>query len=287
MSPAKSQAFGRTHHLLLSAYARRWREIYLAMFTVYLDDSGTDPNQQIANASALIIPAARLNLLESEWKRLKAKYRFSEFHTAVMVARNPKSDFANLKDREHENLFRHVLEICMKYGIFSISFTIKKSDYDEVVPCELRQYMGKHHYTWAVKRVLAHLLNWQKKHPNCPLEYVFSWMGEKRKNPRRAEIEDAVDQAEADSPGKFSNWSFRRPIEIPGLQCVDLMAWSTYQYGLFAYNKGESLHPFASVAWKTFMKHNGGRWGYFTWITRDNLERWVDKAIELRRKVKQ
>jgi hypothetical protein len=112
-------------------------------------------------------------------------------------------------------------------------------------------------------------------------------MGEKRKNPRRAEIEDVMDQAEVDSPGNFSNWSFRRSIEIPGLQCVDLIAWSTYQYGLFAYNKAESLHPFASVAWKDFKKHNGGRWGYFIWITRDNLKRWVDKEIELRRKVKQ
>jgi hypothetical protein len=34
------------------------------MITTYLDDSGTDPNQRVANANALIIPAARLNLLE-------------------------------------------------------------------------------------------------------------------------------------------------------------------------------------------------------------------------------
>jgi hypothetical protein len=36
-----------------------------AVFTVYLDDSGIDPNQKIANATALIIPTAQIVKLDS------------------------------------------------------------------------------------------------------------------------------------------------------------------------------------------------------------------------------
>jgi hypothetical protein len=70
LSLYKSQ--GRTHHKLVS-YWGAWNKVYLAMFTAYVDDSGTDPNQAVAIASAWIIPGRQIIRLEKEWDTLKKK----------------------------------------------------------------------------------------------------------------------------------------------------------------------------------------------------------------------
>ena len=48
------------HHMLVSVLGKEWRKAFVVAFTVYLDDSGTDPSQKVANATALIIPASRI-----------------------------------------------------------------------------------------------------------------------------------------------------------------------------------------------------------------------------------
>jgi len=53
--------------MLVSARGTRWKKVHLAMFTVYVDDSGTDPNQAVAIASAWVIPGPQIIRLESEW----------------------------------------------------------------------------------------------------------------------------------------------------------------------------------------------------------------------------
>jgi len=129
------------------------------MFTLYIDDSGTDPNQHVAIATALIIPAAQIIRLEREWDTLKQKHGFTEFHTSVFVARNYKSEFANWTEDQQERLFSRVRQISKKYGVRAVSIAVNKKDYDEVVPAELRSYFGKHHYSWAVRQLLANLAN--------------------------------------------------------------------------------------------------------------------------------
>jgi hypothetical protein len=280
---SQSAIVGRTHHMLVSCYGSRWRDVHLAMFTAYIDDSGSDPKQAVANATTLIIPAARIVALEREWEGLKLKEGFSEFHTSPFVARNPKSDFANWDTAKHERVFRRVRDICKKYTVQAMSFTVYKKDYDEIVPKSFREDCGTFHYTWAIRQLLSHTEQWRRQHQAPPLEYVFSWMGEKRKNPRRREIEDVMDQAEESAKetghsGAYEHWSFRRAGDIPGLQCVDALAWCVYQYGLLAYcNKAMSDE--ALEAWNDFTKCKGGKWGFDVTITRKALKEWVDKEM--------
>jgi Protein of unknown function (DUF3800) len=254
------------------------------MFTAYVDDSGTDPQQQVANATVLIIPAARIIALESEWNRLREKEQFSYWHTSDFVARNRKSEFANWDDVKHERVFRRVRQICKKYCVQPMSFSVYKKDYDEIILPRL-PYADKYHYTWAIRSLLSHVEQWRafKKVPD-PLEYVFSWMGEKRRNARRQEIEDVMDQSEEESrkkgiPGEFEHWTFRRAQEVPGLQCVDAIAWSVYQYGLLAFCK-TPLGDDARVAWDDFGKYLGGNWGFDATVTRESLSKWVEAEIK-------
>jgi Protein of unknown function (DUF3800) len=253
------------------------------MFTAYIDDSGSDPNQAVANATVLIIPAARIIALEREWNTLKAKEGFSEFHTSEFIARNPKSDFANWTDQKQEQVFRRVRDISKKYTVQAMSFTVYKKDYDEVVPESYRRDCGSFHYTWAIRQMLSHTEQWRRKYETPPLEYVFSWMGEKRKNPRRQEIEDVMDQAEESAKetghaGAYAHWSFRPATDVPGLQCVDALAWCVYQYGLLVYCQ-KPMNNKALIAWEDFTKYMGGRWGFDVTITRKSLKEWVDKEM--------
>jgi len=175
-----------------------------------------------------------------------------------------------------------VREICKKYGLQKISFSVNKQDYDEIVPESFRKDSGWYHYTWAIRHILAHTAQWHiGQGINHPLEYVFDWMGEKRKNPRRKEIEDVMDQAEEDAAAKgradeYEHWSFRRRAEVPGLQCVEALAWTVYQYGLLAFYK-KPLTRDAQIAWNDFGKDVGGPWGFDVTVARENLKKWIGK----------
>ena len=48
----------------MSAYGGKWKEVTPVVFTVYVDDSGTSPDQKLAVASALIVPAIRIPRIE-------------------------------------------------------------------------------------------------------------------------------------------------------------------------------------------------------------------------------
>lgn len=252
----------------------------VAFFHAYIDDSGTDPSQQVANATVLIVPSARIPALESEWNRLKAKEGFSYWHTAEFSARNPKSEFAAWSDVKHQRVFRKVRAICKKFCVQSMSFSVCKKDYDEVV-LPILPFADKHHYSWAIRSLLSHTEKWRHWRKTLPLQYVFSWMGEKRKNERRREIEDILDQAEEESrgngnAGEFEHWTFARPQETPALQCVDALAWTVYQYGLLAFCK-KPLYADARIAMEDFGKHMNGKWGFDVTITRRALQRWAEQ----------
>jgi Protein of unknown function (DUF3800) len=206
------------------------------MFIVYLDDSGTSPSQRVAIAAALVIPVRQLVRLQSEWNALRAKERFLEFHTSEFVAKNQHSEFAGWDSVKQTRVFKRVRDISKKYGIKAISFTVNKRDYEDAVPSEFRDFFGNHHYTWAVRHLLGFVEGWrlERKIKN-PHEYVFDWS--ERTDRGRKEIESAMDQAqffttERGMGGDFTHYSFRRRKDVPGLQCVDVLGWTCYQYGL-------------------------------------------------------
>ena len=270
---------GRTHQHLVGIWGARWKEVSLAFFHAYIDDSGTDPKQQVANATVLIIPSDRIPALESDWNRLRTKEGFSYWHTSEFVARNPESEFADWSRVKHQRVFRKVRSICKKYCVQPMSFSVYKADYDEVV-LPLLPFADKHHYSWAIRSLLARTEKWRQHKQTLALEYVFSWMGEKRKNERRREIEDILDQAEEEAkakgnPGEFEHWSFRRPQEIPALQCADALAWTIYQYGQLAFCK-KPLCDDARIAWDDFGRYMNGEWGFDVTMTRANLKKWAD-----------
>jgi hypothetical protein len=276
------EIIGRTHHMLVSLWGKRWHKIKLVMLTLYIDDSGTAPSQHVAIATALIIPSAQIIRLEREWDTLKKKHGFAEFHTSIFVARNYKSEFAKWTDGQQDRLFSRIRQISKKYGVRAVSIAVNKKDYDEVVPPEMRKYFGQHHYSWAVRHLLANLDHLYPPTPTCRREFVFQWL--ERNELARKEIEEIMDQMQFISEkkgttGDYSDPHFRKSADIPGLQCVDAVSWVSYQYALHLFKK-TPLRRFVPESWKEFEGHLGiSGWLRAVTIRRENLERSIAEAV--------
>ena len=113
-----SQPYSCVKHMLLSAYGSQWKQRIVAMFTLYIDDSGTSQDQPMAIAAGIVIPAVRLELFEREWNRFLEKYGSAEdgLHSSECFYRNPKSPFAAWSDERVAQVFSRVLQIFQKYA---------------------------------------------------------------------------------------------------------------------------------------------------------------------------
>lgn len=263
-------------------------------FTVYLDDSGTSPSQQVACATALIIPAPRLLAMESEWETLRAKEGFTDFHTSEYVARNYKSEFGDWKDEKHLRVFMRACDITKKYVVQIFSMAVNKPEYESAVPDDMRQYTGRYHYSWGVRHVLSMVQTWRYATPGIPpFEWVFDSM--QPKDPARIEIENLLAECEAVAEmrrgvsGDYINYSFRNRKSLGALQCADLVAWTNYQFALEKF-KGTPLSPFAELARREFEKKRAIEriattsgdmtdWNCTLNIKPKHLKEWVEKEF--------
>ena len=263
-----------------SGWGVRWTEVNVAMaqvYTAYIDDSGTDPQQQVAIATALVIPATRIQRLQVDWDVMRVREVFSSLHMSEFSTPTPSttSEFWGWEQDKHERVYEYVRDIIKDYGALTISFAVYKKDYDEVVPLEIRENAGKFHYTWAVRHLIAGLEKWRQFYKiSAPFEVVFDFM--KKSDQRRKEIEDVMEQNEELNPGIYSNYSFRRRELHPGLQCVDMLGWISYQFALHVFC-GKPLVRGAKVGWEDFEAYSRQRdgWRLAATLKRSELERWI------------
>lgn len=273
----------RTQHMLLSVCGKRWRQVILAMLTVYVDDSGTAKNQPVAIATGLIIPALQITRLEREWDTFKRKEGFSCLHTSELTHHTYGSEFADWNNTKQRRVFDRVVQITRKYGLRCYSVAVNKTDYEAVFPETFRNLVGKHHFTWAVSHLLSILrIQRQEQHSGCPaFEYVIDWMNEGTEE--RAEVETSLARSEEvaiedNTPGEFTNYSFRSRKDIPGLQCVDCVSWVAYRFALLAFHD-TPIHPLAEVGWQDFGGMTEGGWLKAVAIERREIQRWYEKVL--------
>lgn len=251
------------------------------MFTVFIDDSGTDPNQKVAIASALVIPSDSLIALEEDWNRLKARREFKCFHASTCVAGNTKEGFGGWGKCRIKRLVAGVRHLTKKYGVKIISYAVNKSDYDEVMPSEMKAVGGQYHYTWAIRYVIDQLDNWALDVGyKEPFLYLFDWMDPQADREERDEVDAVMAQKESDSPGRYQgHYDFKKRCDFPGLQCADLAAWSCYQMALFAF-RNKPMNPIASKTFWNFHKFKRSKeWLFAVTQNRYQLEKWAKEQM--------
>jgi Protein of unknown function (DUF3800) len=254
---AVSKPYSLMWHSLVSAFGSKWAERNLVMFTVYVDDSGTAPDQPVAVAAALIIPAKQLIFLESSWQGFKEKHGFADFHSSECAAKNEKSDFANWRDEHVAAAFYRARQIITQRASKAFSYTIHKSDFDAEAPSEWRQVGGQNHYTWALRSLINALVSWRGQRPiDTPFEFVFDQTGKREK----VEIDMLMSQFESLWPGRFEgHYSFRNRPDVPGLQAADVLAWTCFAMSRLKF-RDVPMPTVAQESFWHFSTYRGGEW---------------------------
>jgi hypothetical protein len=102
-----------------------WKDVYLAVFTVFIDDSGTDPSQRIAIASGLIFPDKQLPKMDREWVAFMQREGITDFHSSECVARNRHSSFAQWDDERIGRVLARVRQIIRKYSVNDLALRMR------------------------------------------------------------------------------------------------------------------------------------------------------------------
>jgi hypothetical protein len=279
--PAQNQPYSSTKHYLLSVCATDWIEKYLAMFTLYIDDSVTAPEHKVAIAAGVVIPAYRLKAFESEWNRFLDKEGLvpDGFHTSECIARNHKSAFAGWDDVRVERVFTRVQQITFKYVTKAFVIAIHKQNYDEVVPKEMWSGIGRSHFVWAVSSLLGLGHDWAAG-LSVPMEYIFDSTNDKE---LKRDVTEAIDYSEHVGYGKHfvDHHAFRAREQTPGLQLADFYAWHSFQMAKYRLFK-HPLPPLASKTVGAFLARSssslgGGTWAVAQTLNRTALAQWVKK----------
>jgi hypothetical protein len=283
---------------LLSAFGGKGKEIPLALFTVFVDDSGTDPSQKIAVAGCLIVPAVQIAALQKDWNLFKASYGIRDyFHSSECAAHKPgqKSEFADWSNDKAVRAFRSARAIIKRRAVKAFSFSVHKADFDSEATNIWRKSGGQNHYTWAFRSVLHQLIRWHKERGiGNPFEFIFDYATGSAKQ----EIEMLMDQFEDEYPGRFrGRFDFKLKTDVPALQCADIVAWSCYNVAHLAFLQ-KPVPPIAYECFMDFSTYRDGKWLDALTFTRQALrevvaidtadpnnnalreqwyERWVDK----------
>jgi hypothetical protein len=257
-------------HALLSAYGRNWAERYLAMFTIYIDDSGSSPEHKIAIASGIVFPAIKLGRFKSEWDTFLAKEGITDFHSSECLAANPKSQFTGWDEERIKRVFARVRQMTFKYSVRGFCIAIHKQDYDEVMPEDMRKRVGSY-YTWALSSVLGFAHDFSAER-SVPMEYVF----DNAEKTVKREIDDVMAYCERLHPGHYDgHYSFRSRKDVPELQATDLFAWTCYQAARHT-RFDQPIQDIAAESWLDYWKAmKGQKWCEAQSLNREGIELWV------------
>jgi hypothetical protein len=214
-------------------------DILIPMFTLYCDDSGTHRESDIAVAGCYIATVEQWKEVKRNWEEINARENFGVFHMADFVAR--KGQFASPEWQDEAKRSRTIealISIINTRVRIGIAAAVIKSAYDEVVPADVRERVGKNHYTFAIRMCIAFIERWRSQ---CgytePIQFVFD-----RLSKGKGDIEDALEIAASggqDAVRRFGiyqdGWSFQNKANVTQLQAPDIWAYENYRYAVDRY----------------------------------------------------
>ena len=248
----------------------------MAMFTAYLDDSGTAPDQPIALCVAMLVPNSQIRSLESQWETFRRKEGFDDFHASECAYSTKHKFFGSWPHSKRERTFKRVREFCKKFGVQALGFAVNKKTFDEVMPNEMKQAIGDDHYSWAVRNTATRVEEWRKTRGiKESVQYIFDW--QELRSPERLRV-DAVMNQLSETIGERVYHDFKSRKDIPGLQCVDFLAWISSNLALDNFNQ-KPMHLFADDALKDLERFNHATWYKVATILRGDFEKWTREEM--------
>jgi hypothetical protein len=226
----------------------------MGFVTVHFDDSGTDPKSHIAIAACYVSTADQWNRFENEWRGFAKQFGFTKFHMAEFASGN--GEFYRWDDAKRKEVIGKLcatINVRIRTGFFA---AINKQDYDDIVPADwFRSYLGKYHYTFAVRCCATQLGMWREQfEPSSSMHYVFDQMTKGEAKSEVIKVMDAARDA-SESAGKYygngiiplGGYSFEDKAKVLPLQASDILAWCGFQY-LRLLSTNQPLHWIAKEA---------------------------------------
>jgi hypothetical protein len=272
--------YSRTRHLIESFYLNRSKSVNVAMLTLYIDDSGTSPSQNVAVAAGWIAKMPAWDLFERDWSKVQKveSHKFACMHMAEFSYGS--GDFTGWDLDKKLSVIKKLTPAIKKRALKGFALGVIKKDYDEIVPPVLRAQGLENHYVYAVRTVLGMIHNWRKDVgvEDQPIEYIFDYMD--LHDPRRMEIQKVFTSV-GDPDGNFKmyglsedGFDFKHKEGLMPLQAADMLAWTVYQAMLHE-TKEKDAKEMTKVLFKDFYtaKHRQLLEGGYN--NREHLIAWV------------
>lgn len=249
--------------------------------TIYIDDSGTSPENAVAVAAGWIAHTDSWVTFQTDWDKARDidGDKFESMHMAEFVFGRKGTEFEGWSLEKKQRISARLRGIIKKSAAKGFALGVVKKDFDELVPNALRVLGFESHYTYAIRRVLGMIDTWrQKENLTESIQYIFDWMDPG--DPRRREIGAVFGPAEGE-PEAFRRYglakggfSFRPKNNLAPLQAADMFAWLTYQW-LLNECEGKKLNPIATESFKDFYLHRNKTFLEGGYNKRANLADWV------------
>jgi hypothetical protein len=228
----RSQIYDGFAHFAASINAQA--STVMPMFTLYCDDSGTHAESNVAIAGCCIATVEQWKEVQRNWDEVNEKEKFGVFHMADFVARKEQFALAEWQDQAKRNrTLEKLINVITTRIEFGIAAAVLKSDYDAVVPSDIRSRLGKNHYTFAIKMCVAYLEKWREERGYVePMQYVFDQLSK-----GKGDINDAFNVVASGGPDAIrrygvceDGWSFQSKSVVTQLQTADIWAYENYRY---------------------------------------------------------
>jgi len=282
----------------------------MSMFTVYVDDSGTNNNARVVTGAVCVSSVQRWKAFERKWKKIAVSTGFKHFHMTEFAGCRPDKfcrDCINGKksvadhpwrtwtEKKRERILASLAETVNRHVDMGFGIAVTKQDYDDLVlnaPLKtlVGDAVGKKHHTFTIQLCGGAIRNWRLDIKlKSPMKYIFDTTDDliQRSEIAAMFIKSATDTTEPLEHG-FSptGYAFESRKDTVQLLSADMLAWASAKARvseLFNTQRLDGLSKEAKIVIKTFVD---GKKLTIANINRKQLETWANKETEFRKNSK-
>ena len=137
--------YSAIEHLASSGSPFGYDGVLMAVIAAYFDDSGTHSESDVAVASCYVGIVDQWKKLEGDWQDARNAEGFSVFGMADILGGN--GEFRNWPEEKRGRLIRRLITMMQLRSRIGFSFAVVKSDYDSIMTDQLKNRVGRFHYS--------------------------------------------------------------------------------------------------------------------------------------------
>jgi len=221
---------GAFAHLCGSLYpGGNHSERLIAMFTVYVDESGTHDSSEVACVGAYVASVGQWErfdrawvdeVLEPEGIEIFRRSDLESFHGEFKVGWDSE---------RRKRVLRKAHRVIKRNTRAGRAAILNRTDFAQTVPGPMKRLFGGE-YGWLVFDCIVLFARWAERHHIAgPIDYVFEDGAGSRRQVDRL-FESILNQPEIRERNKIRTWTFSPKKCMRPLQAADLFSYEAYKH---------------------------------------------------------